>query len=226
MWRVTDVPPFPIARYLVPVDPPTLDERFTVVDASVTGGLPYPIDLDGTVSLVLSLPTGLATQWADPDPATVLTSAQTEITPQGTPAIPQSALHRAPVRFYARVGGRTVASIPLAAGLAAAFPVGSPGGINYALQILDWDIRIGNVHGPGNFGSRVKFAWRRADVAVAQYSTPSINPHLWWRLPAIGIPRIESWVDVAVEIPKTLSASLILRRGAYDAGRTVINAIR
>ena len=220
------MPAFPIARYLVPVEPPAPDDRFTVVDAAVTGGLPYTIDLDGTVSLVLSLPTGLAIQWTGADPGTVLTSAQPETAPQSTPAVPQSPLHRAPVRLYVRVGGRNTASLPLAAGMAATFAVGSPGGTNYAVQILDWDVRVGNVHGPGNFGSHVKFAWRRADVAVAQYSTPSINPHLWWRLPVLGIPRIESWIDVAVAVPKTLAESLVLRRGAYDAGRTVVNAIR
>lgn len=226
MWLATDVPAFPIARYLVPVDPPALDDRFTVVDAVVTGSLPFSIDLSDTVALVLSLPTGLAVQWLDADPNDVLTTAQTETTPQPAAAVPVSPLHRAPVRLYARVGGRTTASIPLAAGMAATFYVTSVGGTNYAVQILDWDIRIGNVHGAGNFGSHVKFAWRRADAAVQQYSTPSINPHLWWRLPVIGIPRIESWVDVAVAIPKTLTESVVLRRGAYDGGRTIANAIR
>lgn len=220
------MPAFPIARYLVPVDPPALDDRFAVVHAPITGSLPFPIDLDGTVSLAVSLPTGLAIQWLDADPGDVLTTAQTETAPQSEAAIPVSPLHRAPVRLYVRIDGRNAASIPLAAGLSATFSTGSAPATNYAVQILDWEINIGNVRGAGNFGSYVEFAWCRADVAVQQYSTPSINPHLWWRLPVLGIPRVESWIDVAVTVPKTLAESLVLRRGAYDAGRTVVNAIR
>lgn len=220
------MPAFPIARYMVPVDPPVLDDRFAIVDAPITGGLPFSIDLDGNVSLVVSLPTGLAIQWLNADPSDVLTAAETETAPQPAAAVPVSPLHRAPVRLYVRIGGRNAASIPLAAGLAATFSTGLAPATNYAVQVLDWDIRIGNVHGAGSFGSHVKFGWRRADAAIAQYSTPSINPHLWWRLPVLGIPRIESWVDVAVAVPKTLAESLVLRRGAYDAGRTVVNAIR
>lgn len=220
------MPAFPIARYLVPADPPAPDDRFTVVDAAIADSLPFTIALDGTVSLVISLPTGLAIQWLDADPTDVLSSSDAETAPQTGAAVPLSPLHRAPVRFYVRIGGRTSAAIPLVAGLRATFSNGPAGGTNYEVWITDWSLRIGNVHGAGNFGSSVTFGWRHADTAVTQYSTPPVNPHLWWRLPVMGIARIESWVDVAIAVPKTLAESLVLRRGAYDAGRAVAYAIR
>jgi len=212
------MPPFPIARYLVPSGPLALDDRFMVVDETIVRGLPYTIGLDRQVSLVISLPTGLAAQWMNADGADVLSTASAERAPQADPAQPSSPLQRSPLRLYVRAGGRTSAAIPVVAGLRAGFSNGSsPGAVNYEVRILDWDIRIGNVLGAGNYGSHIKFAWRRADAAVTQYSTPPVNPHLWWRLPLLHLPRIESWINVRVAVPSTLAASLVLRRGAYDA---------
>lgn len=212
------MPPFPIARYLVPSGPPAVDDRFIVVDEPIVRGLPYTIGLDREVSLVISLPTGLAAQWMNGSGTDVLSTASAETAPQADPAQPSSPLQRSPLRLYVRTGGRTSAVIPLVAGLRAAFPNGSsPGAVNYEVRILDWDIRIGNVLGGGNYGSHIKLAWRRADAAVTQYSIPPVNPHLWWRLPLLHLPRIESWINVRVAVPSTLAASLVLRRGAYDA---------
>jgi hypothetical protein len=213
------MPAFPISRYLVPANPPAPDDRFTVVDEAIAGGVPYTIALDRQISLVLSLPSGLAAQWMDASATDVVSAASVESAPQSTPAQPAEPLERSPLRLYARVGGRTTAVIPLVAGLRAGFSTGSgPGALNYEVLVLDWYLRVGNAHGAGNFGSRVKLAWRRSDQAVLQFSTPPVNPHLWWRLPQLNIPRIESWTNVRVAVPVTLAASLVLRRGAYDAG--------
>jgi hypothetical protein len=219
------MPPFPVARYLVPADPPAPGDRFTVIHEVIAGGLPASIAIDRQVSLVVSLPSGLAAHWLSRDATESLSTPEAETAPQTDPGEPNSPLQRSPLRLYVRVAGRTTAAIPLVAGLRAGFSNGSsPGAVNYEVRILDWDIRIGNVQGAGNYGSHIKLAWRRADAAVMQYSPLSANPHLWWRLPLLQIPRIESWINVRVAVPATLAASLVLRRGAYDAGLSAVRS--
>jgi hypothetical protein len=215
------MPAFPISRYLVPAQPAASDARFTQLQAAVTTTLPFAVALDGQTSLRLSIPTGLGVQWLDADPSAILSSSAMERGPQPVPALPLAPLDRTPLRLYVRSGGAVSAAIPLVAGLQATFASSPGGGTNYEVRIIDWEIRVGNVHGDGNFGSYVTLAWRRADAAAMQFSTPPVNPNLWWRLPVLRIPRIESWLNVRVRVPVTLAESLVLRRGAYD----VVSAI-
>ena len=210
------MPAFPIARYLVPAQPDPPDARYTQVRSKVTTSLPFTIALDQQTSLRLSIPTGLGAQWLDVDPSELLSSSAAETAAQPLPALPLAPLDRTPLRMYVRTGAAVSAAIPLVAGLETTFASSPAGGTNYDVRVIDWDIRVGNVHGDGDFGSYVTLAWRRADVAVMQFSTPPVNPNLWWRLPLLNIARVESWVNVRVDVPVTLAASLVLRRGAYD----------
>ncbi|HYT34466.1 MAG TPA: hypothetical protein VEL69_05480 [Ktedonobacteraceae bacterium] len=187
------MPPIPIQRYLVPDTKPTLPEGFTQVDEPMLNGLPHRIQLTQSTTLIVVMPTGLATTWRDVDPTTVVSQSDDEVSPAGLQA---EASARPPVRIIVQRAGAPLVSIPLAAGaLRAVWDSGrSDLGAQFELMLLSWDIRAGSLRGAGDFGSRISLAWRRADQAVMQYSTPPINPVLLPRLPKTL--RLESVVGL------------------------------
>lgn len=178
-------PPIPVRRYLVSPQAPTTPEGFQRIDQSISSSLPQAIDLGDGLSLLLVVPSGLARPWREADPTSIVSHSKPELA-AFVPAASEVVGHvdRAPARLLMRIKGRTVASMPLVAGSRRMLPdSGQPdGGIRVELMLLGWDLRAGNLRGPGDYGSRISLAWRRADGAVEQFSTPPINPQLTPRL--------------------------------------------
>jgi hypothetical protein len=69
------------------------------------------------------------------------------------------------------------------------------------LAVLGWDIRAGSLRGPGDFGSRIRLAWRSADRSVELFSTPPVVPHILPRLPVAF--RMQS--VLGLKLPKVLA---------------------
>ncbi len=180
------VPPIPVQRYLVPEAKPQAPEGFTLVDQPIVGGLPFSLQLDDEYRLVVAMPTGLAATWRDADPTAVVSHSADEVAPWiASSGAPVGDAARPPARLVVQRAGATVAAVPLAAGLRRSLPDSGQQdqGVRLELVILSWDLRAGSLRGPGDFGSRLSVAWRRADRAVEQFSTPPVNPHLVARLP-------------------------------------------
>ena len=178
--------PTPIQRYLTPEVKPTTPAGFTQIGKTLLNGLPHTIQLTENITLVIVVPNGLAVTWRDADPTTLISVSDDELEPHVADSDePIGNVARAPVRMLMRVAGTTVGSIPLVAGLRRTVPDSgeTDRGVQIELVILSWDRRAGSLRGRGDFGSRISLAWRRADEAVEQYSTPIVNPHLVPRLP-------------------------------------------
>lgn len=177
--------PIPVQRFLVPDRKPAAPEGFIEVSEAILGGLPHRIDLDQDVRLLLFVPTGLASTWRDADPTALVTESAAEIAPRtGPDNLPIAGVTRAPARIAVQIAGATVASIPLTAGLTRTVPDAGDAdrGSRLEIVVLAWDIRAGSLRGPGDFGSRITLAWRRADRAVENFSTPPVSPQLVPRL--------------------------------------------
>lgn len=189
------MPPFPIHRYLTPEASPAAGDLvaagFTLVDDRITTGLPYTVPLDDGAELTLILPNGLAHTWRETDPAAVVSLGASELAGHDPAATAETApVHRPPLWLRLRVGGTPVAVAPVVAGRRGLLPEGdrAPGdpatsGVRVEVVVLDWAIYAGTVRGPGDYGSFLRLAWRRADQAVARFSTPPVNPYVIQRLP-------------------------------------------
>jgi len=177
--------PIPVQRFLVPDQNPVAPEGFVEVSEAILGGLPHIIQLDQEVKLVLFVATGLAATWRDVDPTTVVSQSDGELAPAAAGGdFPIADVRRAAAHVAVKVGSAIVASVPLAAGLRRVLPDAgdSDGGSRIELLVLSWDIRAGSLRGPGDFGSRVRLAWRRADKAVEKFSTSSVSSQIVARL--------------------------------------------
>jgi hypothetical protein len=177
--------PIPVSRYLVPDQPISVPDGFTLVDQSLSTGLPFTLPLFRDLSLTLVVPTGLAVQWRDADALAVVSRSDDQIAPEAAQADPATlgAVDRAPARFILLQSGVVVASVALVAGLRHLLPDSADAtGAAIELAIVSWDVRAGNVRGDGDFGSRIRFGWREADQAVDAFTPPEINPHILSRL--------------------------------------------
>lgn len=179
------VPPIPVSRLLVPPTKPAAPEGFTPLEAAITSGLPHVMPLSGELVLVLAVPTGLARAWREADPSAVVSHSDDQLAPQE-----EQLAERIATPWYAvahlllRRAGATVATVPLIAGMLMALP--HAGDEQAAVEIevlaLAWDIRAGSLRGPGEWGSRISLAWRRADQGTPHFTTPAVNPYLLARL--------------------------------------------
>lgn len=195
--------PIPVQRFLVPDSKPVAPEGFTEVRETILGGLPYTIQLDQEIKLILLVPTGLATVWRDADPTTIVTQSTGELAPATVATDSEiGGVTRVPARLVMQSAGAIVASVPLAAGLRRMLPdAGDPErGARIELAILAWDIRAGSLRGAGDFGSNIALAWRRADKAEESFSTPPISPQL--------IARLEPEFRMASELGRNSAARL------------------
>jgi hypothetical protein len=174
------MPPFPILRYLTPENPVIAPEDFTLIDNPITTGLPFAMRLDGNLSLLLVIPTGNAVLWRDAFP-TAMVSQGSDDYETVDPTQPPTR-KRPPLRLLVRQAERTLAAVPLLANSIRTIEV-PEGTRSFDLLILNWDIRAGTVRGAGDFGSRITLAWRWADEAVSEYSTPPVNPAVEIRQP-------------------------------------------
>jgi hypothetical protein len=166
------------------------------VDSPLADGLPQTIDLDRDLSLVVVVPTGLATAWRDADPSALVSTSADELAPaHPAAATPEANVDRGRPRLLVLRAGAPVAWLPLVAGARRSLPNDGEQGAAVELAIIGWEIRAGSLRGPGAFGSRLQLAWRRSDRAAATFVAPALNPQLVKRL-AAGL-RLES--DVVAE---------------------------
>jgi hypothetical protein len=191
--------PIPVQHYLVPERTPTAPEGFTLVEERILNGLPHAIRLDPQTRLVLLVPTGLARTWRDAAPEAIVSRSDEGLAPLaagGDASVGE--VDRTPARLLLRSGTRTLASVPLVAGLRRSLPdAGLPdSGTRVEVVILSWDLRAGSMRGAGDFGSRISLAWRYADRAVERFSTPPPNPNV--------VPRLEAKFKTASLLGLTL----------------------
>jgi hypothetical protein len=178
---------FPISRYLVPSPPMSEPPGFTVVDQALTAGLPATLPLTPELTLVIGIATGLAQTWRDADPQDlVATSAQDWLAfPGGAGAEPPASdPMRAELRLILIRSGSIVAAAPAIAGRRLLLPAGGDPelGTLIGIAVTAWAIYAGTVVGPGDFGSRIRFGWCLANVAVDSFMTPPISPNIISRL--------------------------------------------
>lgn len=205
--------PIPISRYLISDTRPSAPADFTSVTAVVLAGLPHVITIDQSTRLLVMVPTGLATTWRDLDPSTVISDSNAEVEPYAAPTVPTPPGDAAfaPARLMLQVNNRTMATMPLVAGVRRMLPDGaSAGGVRLELDVISWTLTSGSMRGAGDFGSRLTLAWRRANAAVDQFSTPPPQPTLVKRLPFKL--RLESLVGYAPLIAASLDPHLRYRK--------------
>jgi hypothetical protein len=109
----------------------------------------------------------------------LVTSSGPELDPS-TPdrEFPVGDAGRLPARLHLQRSGVTIASIPLVAGLRRLLPESgeTTSGAPVDVVILSWEIHAGTLCGAGDFGSRIRFAWRLANQAVAFFAALPLNP--------------------------------------------------
>jgi hypothetical protein len=187
------VPPIPVNRYLVPPVQPSLPDDFTAVSQTLTAGLPQTITLTDDLSLTLVVPNGLAHAWRDTDPAALISGSDSEIRPLVDTVLEIRPSQRAPARVLLRRTGTTLASVPLVAGLHRFIPDhGDPTeGVAVELAIISWQLHAGILRGPGDFGSRIDVAWRRANLGSDFFSElPEVPPFLYRLKDLAAAPRL------------------------------------
>jgi hypothetical protein len=80
-------------------------------------------------------------------------------------------------------GGVLIGVVPLIVGVVRA--VGDSGGddgVPVKIIVLAFDIRAGNMRGPGDWGGRITLGWRRADRGTNAFEPPPLNPYVLPRL--------------------------------------------
>lgn len=183
---------FPIEQQLVPAGAPVAADALTRMTEPLTAGLPQRIVLDGDVSLVVTLPNGLALPWRDADPSALVSVSEPEVEPHAPdPNALVGSVARPPLRLLVLVHGAPVAAVPLAAGRRGVVPDGG-GAVRIELQLLAWELRAGTLRGGGDFGSFLELAWRRADAGTDAFAPPPLNGMLMRRL--VDPARLQSQV--------------------------------
>lgn len=183
------------AHLLVPAPaPPAAPAEYTLVDVPLLSGLPQSIVLDARFSVIVTVPTGLARGWREADPSAVVTSSADEDAPAEMDDDPHVSSHivshaRAAARLVLRLSdGRLVGAAALVgAGTMQTIvdPQEDPRALLHVIP-LSWDIRAGNLVGPGDVGGHVRFAWRDAAAASVAYGPPAVDPRV---APYLTIPR-------------------------------------
>jgi hypothetical protein len=178
------MPPLPIDRFLTPEAPPGV-VGFVRSRQDLNRGVPFEWALEGDMSLVLLMPTGLATPWRDADPSIVLSASGEQATPHKAPR-GEDVLERPPLRLLLRRSRATLAAIPLATELRRVTPDGGGAQSSVDLLIVGWLIHAGCVRGPGNYGSFLEIAWRRVERGESEFSLPPVDPHVAARTPDLA----------------------------------------
>jgi hypothetical protein len=167
----------PVRARLVPPVVAAVPEGMTRIDQPLTLGVPQRIPLDDQLELALVVPTGLAVEWRDGEPTAELSSSASERVPHiPAPTSPVGELRRPPARLLLLDGGQLAGVVPLVAGSVRRVPSGGEAevAVRAEVAVIDWDLRSAALRGPGDSLSRVTLAWRRADRAVDQFSTPLV----------------------------------------------------
>lgn len=159
---------FPIIAALTPDAPPALPAGAKLIESRIALGLPHVVELLPRWRAVLSLPTGSARTWLE--------------LPAGLPI-----LHGAPrLRFQRDTVTRYVA--PLVQG--EPFEVVEDGRALLRCVILDWALHVGDMRGPGDFGSFLSLGIQAVDAGVSSFGPLAPSDFVIAALPEAD--RIES----------------------------------
>lgn len=163
-----------VSRLLVPPPRSAVPPGWTAVDEPVRAGLPHRLVPTAGLELLLVVPTGLATAWRDaPDTAVVSAGVDGRTArPARRPGdpVPVGPPH-APARLVLLRDGVPAGALPLVAGARTLLP-GTGSGPTLELLVRDWLIAAGSLRGPGDVGSRISLAWRRADRGSPTWTGP------------------------------------------------------
>ncbi|HEY3499613.1 MAG TPA: hypothetical protein VGK73_33210 [Polyangiaceae bacterium] len=170
------MPPFPVARYLVPARTNEVPESFTVLESSLGGGLPHKVDLSSGLSLSIALATGLADAFRRLPLDTVVSSSEPELAPfaELDDWASVDPVARCSLLIAVREQGAVVGTWPLVAGVTRVLGSAVP----LELVVVGWTLRAGNIVGSGEFGSWLALAYRRLDRGIARFSQPPPHPHV------------------------------------------------
>jgi hypothetical protein len=182
----------PVNRLLVPDGPPAAPPGFDVVMQPLVRGLPAELRLDAALSLIVFAPTGDANLWRDADPSVVVCAGDDELAPVAAPTVTSPLTSRPPLRLVLERAGVFVAAVPLNVGVRRHLPETGVLGSTIELIVLDYRIHAGTVRQAGDFGSFVRFAWRRSDRAVNEFRLPPLPPRVAERFAG----RVQSEVGV------------------------------
>lgn len=172
------MPPLAMDRFLVPADAPALPGDFARLRQPLTRGLPFTFALDGDLALVLILPTGVANQWRELDPSTVVASSDPELAPHLAPR-GADPLELPPLRLLVRRGTGVIAVLPLAVNrVSRVTPDGDGAQTVLELVLIGWVLHAGTIRGAGAFGSFLELAWRRVGAGANAFDLPPLDPHV------------------------------------------------
>lgn len=200
-------PRFPIENALTPEPTAALPDGFTLIDEPLLRGLPHRIPLEGELELALIVPSGEANLWRDAPPDLLLSVSDWQrAAAEELPDPRAPGLDRVPARLLLRRRRRVVAVLPLTAGLQQLVDVSGDGrGVLLEFVVLDWHLCNGNLRGPGDYGGRLRLAWRHCEKAVAHFSTPPVNPYLLPRLPMV-YKMVSVLGTTKIEVPHRFTA--------------------
>jgi hypothetical protein len=164
----------PVDRYLVPDAPPVVPNDFVTVSHALVRGIPEELRLDADYSLLVYAPTGNAVLWRDAEATLVVVSGDSASLADSPAAAADDVAARVPVRLVLRRAGIFVAAVPLAVGLRRRLPDDGSAGSAIELLLLDYRVHAGSLRGPGDFGSLLRFAWKRIDRADDLFILPPL----------------------------------------------------
>jgi hypothetical protein len=168
------MPPLAMDRFLTPGDAPLAAAGFIRLRQDLTRGVPFEFPVEGDLTLLLQVPTGVAAIWRETDPARLVSAPREEILPHTAPR-GADAIEHPPLRLLLRRARQPLAVIPMAAGLRRIVPDGDEVPSAIEVIVIDWLLHAGCVRGPGDYGSFVEVAWRRADKARDQIVVPPLG---------------------------------------------------
>jgi hypothetical protein len=162
----------------------------TIVEQRLRAGLPARFALTNAFTLVVTLPTGLATAWREADAGALVTAGRFE---RGRPeegwVTAPGAAGRPPLWLVLldTTGAGVTAGLPARRPVAAAAGIagvprrlvtggGQPVGV--AVTMLDWEIYAGTVLGAGDFGSWARLAWRPIGKGSDHFDAAPISPRV------------------------------------------------
>jgi hypothetical protein len=181
----------PIIAQLNP--PPVAPEGLMAIDSPVLQGLPHAVPLLPRWRAVLVLPSGLVRPWLEL-PADMLVSSDAEDAAPMPAREPPASPARPGPRLRLQLDGRTVATLPLAAGLLA--DVAADNSLRLRLLVRGWALHAGTLRGPGQFGSALRLSVAAADAGVNSFGPLPPSPAVTRRLPPAD--RMESRAGLAV----------------------------
>lgn len=206
--------PISVLPYLTPEPTTVAPKGFTVVEEQLIQGLPHAITLDNRITLTVLLPHGLAHAWRDADPeAIVCTSKDKRRALTKLQHVNRSQLPRPPLRLMVQVDSVFQASVPTVASLRVNSPQDGnvQHGVKLEFVLLDWLITAGTVRSMGDYGSRIRLAWRRRGLGTDDFTMPPINPNIVPRLNAEQV--FVALVTAPTQFETVVYSSVTARRG-------------